>query len=114
MFSNGGIQDKTSNIEPKGGINKDSGLLVFSPHAHLHLEAARLAILHTEHFFDEIRSTIGDVEYAKFLQLQKPKAGFRNKFNQKIQICSGSQLKYSSTMFVLLFIHMLFSIRSNN
>jgi hypothetical protein len=85
-------------------------LLIFSPHAHLHLEAARLAILHTEHFFDEIRSKIGEKEFKKFLQLEKPK-GFSNAINQHIQLCSGSQVRYSLTLFALLLLHMLFSIR---
>ena len=54
----------------EGGINKDSGYILFSPHASLHLKAAALAINHTELFFENIRNEIGDKEFANFLQLE--------------------------------------------
>ncbi len=56
-------------MKAEGGINKDSGYTVFSPHADLHLAAATLAINHTRMFFDEIRSEIGDAEFSQFLKL---------------------------------------------
>jgi len=69
--SHGGLLDMSSStIEATGGINKDSGYLLFSPHAHLHLKAAELAIKHTEIYFNQIREQIGDAEFAKFLHLE--------------------------------------------
>lgn len=45
--SHGGILDKDSfRVNAVGGINKDSGYYLFSPHAELHLLAANLAIKH--------------------------------------------------------------------
>ena len=43
---------------------------MFSPHANLHLKAVELAIDHTEYFFDQLRSRIGDREFAHFLDLE--------------------------------------------
>jgi hypothetical protein len=34
--SHGGMLDSSSFVAPKGGINKDSGYFILSPHAHLH------------------------------------------------------------------------------
>lgn len=67
--SHGGLIDIDSFLEPRGGINKDSGYYLFSPRADLHLVAANLAINHTEYFFDQIREKIGDTEFDKFLEL---------------------------------------------
>jgi hypothetical protein len=67
--SHGGIMDSSSLIDAIGGINKDSGFYIFSPHAHLHLDAADLAIKHTTYFFDQLRAKIGDDEFEKFLHL---------------------------------------------
>ena len=68
--SHGEMFDKTADEVSKGGINKDSGYILFSPHANLHLKAAALAINHTELFFENIRQEIGDKEFANFLQLE--------------------------------------------
>ena len=92
--------DATSQIAPKGGINKDSGYYILSPHAHLHQIASRLAIEHTEHFFDEIRTVIGDKEFAKFLQLKKTRHSFTNIINQHIQVCSSARFTYSYITFI--------------
>ena len=68
--SHGGILDLSSlSVEAIGGINKDSGYLIFSPHANLHLTAAALAIEHTEYFFEEMRKNIGNNEFNNFLDL---------------------------------------------
>lgn len=103
----GGSQDKTSHQSPKGGINKDSGLLVLSPHAHLHQEAARLAIQHTEMFFNEIRYKIGNEEFANFLKLHKPEGGKRNKFNQYVQFCSGCQQTASTSTLIICIVYFI-------
>jgi von Willebrand factor A domain-containing protein 7 len=89
--SHGGILDKTSLTPASGGINKDSGFYAISPHASLHLKAAQLAIAHTEYFFNEIRSQIGDKNFSDFLALQidgdgckketNPSGFFNNLFN---------------------------------
>lgn len=67
--SHGGILDGSSFVAAEGGINKDSGYTVFSPHASLHRIAADLAINHTQLFFDEIRYEIGNNDYNTFLKL---------------------------------------------
>jgi hypothetical protein len=67
--SHGGFLDMTSFVSAIGGINKDSGYYFLSPHAHLHLKAAQLAIDHTEYFFDELRSKIGNNNFDELLQI---------------------------------------------
>lgn len=67
--SHGGILDKDTFLPAAGGINKDAGYYIFSPHADLHLVAANLAINHSEYFFNQIRKQIGDDEYDKFLSI---------------------------------------------
>lgn len=68
--NHGGLFDSDSSTRSAlGGINKDSGMYVLSPHAHLHLQAARLAELHTEYFFGLIRSRVGDQLFAQFLKI---------------------------------------------
>ena len=105
--SHGGIMDATSYISPKGGINKDSGYLILSPHAHLHQIAAQLAIKHTELFFNDIRSEIGDKEFAKFLKLDKPRS-LLNKLNQHVQLCGSCSIKISILNISILLLGNLF------
>lgn len=70
--NHGGILDADSMVRPAlGGINKDSGMFVISPHADLHLTAAKLAELHTEYFFNSIRKQIGDAIFSEFLKIEK-------------------------------------------
>jgi hypothetical protein len=69
--SHGGILDSSSSVEAKGGINKDSGFSMISPHANLHLRAADLAIKHTAYYFDIIREKLGDETFVKFLDLDQ-------------------------------------------
>lgn len=68
--SHGGIFDVSTEIPAIGGINKDCGYFLFSPHADLHLKASDLAIKHTEYFLNQIRSNIGDDEFGKLLLLK--------------------------------------------
>ncbi|RNA36314.1 von Willebrand factor A domain-containing 7 isoform X1, partial [Brachionus plicatilis] len=82
--SHGGILDSSSYKKAVGGINKDSGYFVFSPHANLHLEAAKLAIDHTEFFFEEIRKKIGNDEFSKFLNLEVSKIRYFSAKNPDI------------------------------
>jgi hypothetical protein len=67
--SHGGFLDETSFVSAIGGINKDSGYYFLSPHAQLHLKAAELAILHTEYFFDQLRSKVGNSNFDELLQI---------------------------------------------
>ena len=68
--SHGGILDGSSFIDAKGGINKDSGYTLFSPHAMLHLQAAELAIQHTKKWFDDIHKEFDDDKFDRFLNIE--------------------------------------------
>lgn len=94
MCSHGGLLDTDSFKPAQGGINKDTGYYLFSPHAHLHQVAAKLAIKHTEYFFDQIRIKIGDEEFSKFLRL-KIKHSLINKINKYFQICSDYNPRFN-------------------
>lgn len=72
--SHGGSLDRDTFKPASGGINKDSGFYLLSPHADLHLKAADLAVNHTAYFFNQIRKRIGDVEFSKFLSIYVSKA----------------------------------------
>jgi hypothetical protein len=100
--SHGGFVDDDSYKLPSfGGINKDSGFYLFSPHADLHLVAARLAIRHTEHFFNEIRAKIGDEEFNKFLKI-KIEASVLETIDDIFGICSFSNPTQSSLYSIIL------------
>lgn len=68
--NHGGLLDVDA---ANGGINKDSGYYLFSPHADMHALAAELAIDHTEYFFDQLRKLIGDDEFNYFLKIKLEK-----------------------------------------
>lgn len=69
--SHGGFIDTDSfTIQAFGGINKDAGFYIWSPHAHLHLDAAELAIRHTEFYLNEIRRNIGNNNFQEFLKIK--------------------------------------------
>lgn len=55
--SHGGLIDQTSNIAPKGGINKDT---LDASHGHLHNDASNVAIAATSELLDDIRRAAGD------------------------------------------------------
>ena len=105
--SHGGILDGSTFIKAEGGMNKDSGYTVFSPHANLHMAAAKLAINHTELFFKNIRDSIGDAEFNKFLSLT-----ISNETLAKAgdQTCTASFNSYPSILIYLFFIANIFSI----
>ncbi len=100
--------DNSSSIEATGGINKDSGYLLFSPHANLHLKAADLAINHTEIFFNQIREQIGDSEFAKFLDLEIDNATL-NRSSSTVK-CSASNMNLNFIMIIDSYILFLFLI----
>jgi hypothetical protein len=99
--SHGGLVDTDAFKPATGGINKDSGFYLFSPRADLHLTAAKLAIKHTELYFDQIRSRLGDKEYALFLKLA-PDNNILNYLNQYISICARSSSKPSPAVVSIL------------
>lgn len=69
--NHGGVLDANSKVKQAlGGINKDAGIYLISPHANLHLAAANLAELHTEYFFNTIRTQIGDTKFSDFLHIE--------------------------------------------
>lgn len=87
--SHGGIVDSDSFKPAMGGINKDSGFYLFSPHADLHLPAVKLAVRHTEYFLNEIRKSIGDEEFNKFLKI-KISDSFLQTVENVFGICSSA------------------------
>ncbi|KAM6911567.1 von Willebrand factor A domain-containing protein 7-like [Lycodopsis pacificus] len=66
--SHGGAVDQTSNIEPKGGINKDT---FSSSHGHLHTDAANLAIAATSGLLEDIQGAAGDRPFLQMLGISK-------------------------------------------
>ena len=92
--SHGGILDKSVFVPAQGGINKDSGYYLFSPHANLHETAAKLAINHTEYFLSQIRARIGDSEFSNFLKILPD--------TSTQEICAGISLRPFSIIFYLL------------
>lgn len=57
--SHGGILDSSRHQGARGGINKDSTSPLFSPHYHLHAEAAHLASEATMSVLRDLRDTVG-------------------------------------------------------
>ncbi|XP_078028631.1 von Willebrand factor A domain-containing protein 7-like [Epinephelus lanceolatus] len=66
--SHGGFLDRTSNIEPKGGINKDT---LDSSHGHLHMEAANVAIAATSELLEDIRGAAGDKPFLQMMGISR-------------------------------------------
>ncbi|XP_074468122.1 von Willebrand factor A domain-containing protein 7-like isoform X2 [Sebastes fasciatus] len=69
--SHGDKHDETSQIEPRGGINKDT---LTSSHGHLHMQAARLAIAATSELLEDIRGAAGDRPFLQMMGISKGKA----------------------------------------
>ena len=110
--SHGGIYDSTSTATAEGGINKDTGFFLISPHAYLHLSAANLATQHTRYFFNQIRSQIGDTEYVKFLSLKLPSTAYNNSDNYKVRTCVASRV-YHNYKIILIFTIILLTYFNN-
>ncbi|CAK6971424.1 von Willebrand factor A domain-containing protein 7-like [Scomber scombrus] len=66
--SHGGAIDRTSSIEPKGGINKDS---LDASHGHLHTKAANMAIAATSELLEDIRQAAGDKTFLQMMGISK-------------------------------------------
>ncbi|XP_008119755.2 von Willebrand factor A domain-containing protein 7 [Anolis carolinensis] len=67
--SHGGRFDDSRHEEPRGGINKDSSSLFFSPHHYLHQEAAALAQEATKHFLEKLWREIGSKQFMRLLDI---------------------------------------------
>ena len=100
------FKNKDNFFQFQGGINKDSSFYLFSPHANLHFQAARLAIAHTEYFFNQIRNKIGDEEFSNFLQLKLTKERLNSN-----QVCAGIELKaFVYLIYFLLMIYFFYTL----
>ncbi len=102
--SHGGILDGSSFIKAEGGINKDSGYYLFSPHAMLHLKAAELAIKHTRKFFEDIRIKYGDEKFEKFLKLSVDNATLNSVGDVP---CSSQTIKTNNWFIMFIFLNFL-------
>ena len=70
------------------------------------MQAANLAISHTELFFNEIRAQIGDEEFSNFLNLKLTPARLNSS-----QVCDGSQIKaFVFLIYTLLAIYFIYSL----
>jgi hypothetical protein len=107
--SHGGILDGSSFIQAEGGMNKDSGYTLFSPHAMLHLQAAELAIQHTKKWFDDIRKEFNDDKFDRFLQIKIDNATLSKVGDVS---CDSNMIKMNlqfafSILFANLFFHLM-------
>ncbi|XP_061755101.1 von Willebrand factor A domain-containing protein 7-like [Nerophis ophidion] len=66
--SHGGTFDRTSNINPTGGINKDTA---DSEHGNLHQAAANLAAMATSEILENIRQDVDDVPFLRMLGISR-------------------------------------------
>lgn len=68
--SHGGFLDSSSDIRATGGINKDSVVEIWSPHASLHSKAVTIATLASETILNDIRGEVGDdKKFSSFLNI---------------------------------------------
>ncbi|XP_036624201.1 von Willebrand factor A domain-containing protein 7 isoform X1 [Trichosurus vulpecula] len=67
--SHGGHFDRSSHDIPRGGINKDSTSPAFSPHHHLHPQAAQLALQASIQALNLLRGRLGDTGFSRLLQI---------------------------------------------
>ncbi|CAK6971423.1 von Willebrand factor A domain-containing protein 7-like [Scomber scombrus] len=69
--SHGGTFDRTTNTEPRGGINKDNPQ---SDHGHLHNKAVNVAIAATTEILEDIRGAAGDRSFLQMMGIIKGRA----------------------------------------
>ncbi|CAF1165865.1 unnamed protein product [Adineta steineri] len=67
--SHGSVMDTSSHISAIGGINKDTIISIYSPHFDLHYEAATMAVLATERFFNDLRKDLGDANFDRLFAI---------------------------------------------
>ncbi|XP_017297416.1 von Willebrand factor A domain-containing protein 7 [Kryptolebias marmoratus] len=69
--SHGGIMDSSRHHSARGGINKDSTSPLFSPHHHLHVEAANLATKATLTVLRDLRDAVGPEAFLKLFRVKQ-------------------------------------------
>ncbi|CAF0810147.1 unnamed protein product [Adineta ricciae] len=67
--SHGSVLDTSSHLPAIGGINKDTIISIYSPHFDLHFEAATMAVLATERYFNDLRKDLGDDDFDRLFAL---------------------------------------------
>ncbi|XP_066988330.1 uncharacterized protein [Macrobrachium rosenbergii] len=67
--SHGGVLDDSASAPAEGGINKDTASPCFSPHYHLHEQAAELAVQATDHYLSVILDAVGVEKYRSLFDL---------------------------------------------
>lgn len=72
--SHGGTLDESAAQPAIGGINKDTASPCFSPHHHLHQQAADLAVQATEHYLDVVLDAVGSDKYRRLFDLYQGSA----------------------------------------
>ncbi|MPC24810.1 von Willebrand factor A domain-containing protein 7 [Portunus trituberculatus] len=72
--SHGGVLDETVDQPARGGINKDTASPCFSPHHHLHQQAAELAVQATDHYLEVVLEAVGNDKYRRLFDLYQGSA----------------------------------------
>nr|XP_045609987.1 von Willebrand factor A domain-containing protein 7-like isoform X1 [Procambarus clarkii] len=72
--SHGGVLDSSSWQPAEGGINKDTASPCFSPHHHLHQQAAELAVQATDHYLRVLLDAVGNEKYRRLFDLYQGSA----------------------------------------
>ncbi|XP_071536581.1 von Willebrand factor A domain-containing protein 7-like [Panulirus ornatus] len=67
--SHGGVLDSSASEAAEGGINKDTISPCFSPHHHLHLQAADLAVQATVTYLSQVLDAVGNEKYRRLFDL---------------------------------------------
>ncbi|KAK4292596.1 hypothetical protein Pmani_034651 [Petrolisthes manimaculis] len=67
--SHGGPRDGSRVEGARGGINKDLPTACFSPHHHLHQQAAEMAVEASEYYLNLVRGSLGDASFLRLLAL---------------------------------------------
>ncbi|XP_071525808.1 von Willebrand factor A domain-containing protein 7-like [Panulirus ornatus] len=67
--SHGGVLDESASSPAQGGINKDTASPCFSPHYHLHEQAAKLAVQATDHYLSVLLDVVGNEKYRRLFDL---------------------------------------------
>ncbi|CAF4315283.1 unnamed protein product, partial [Adineta steineri] len=89
--SHGSVMDTTSHQVAIGGINKDTMTPLYSPHYHLHFDAAKLAIDATEQFFNDLRKDLGDRKFDRLFAINQTEAQIQA---AKIAIANRQQFQF--------------------
>ncbi|KAG7160513.1 von Willebrand factor A domain-containing protein 7-like 1 [Homarus americanus] len=72
--SHGGVLDDSSSVPAQGGVNKDTASPCFSPHHHLHQQAAELAVQATDHYLSVLLDAVGNEKYRRLFDLYQGSA----------------------------------------